>query len=60
MAYSQIPGISNATGISVVALTNLVNQNEEGVYWIFGNPYVNVLRINLILIKTYPSIYSGY
>ena len=59
-AYSQIPRIHNATGISSDSLTNLINQNEEGTLWIFGSPYVNVLRLNLELIKAYPSIYSGY
>jgi K+-transporting ATPase ATPase C chain len=59
-AYSQIPGISNATEISVETLTNLVNQNQEGTLWIFGSPYVNVLRVNLELIKEYPSTYSGF
>src|SRR5208337_2844937 len=55
-AYSQIPRISNATGIAADSLTNIVNQNQEGTLWIFGSPYVNVLRINLVLIKEYPSI----
>ena len=59
-AYSQIPRISNATGIPVDSLTNIVNQNQEGTLWIFGSPYVNVLRINLVLIKEYPAIYSGF
>lgn len=59
-AYSQIPRISNATGIAADSLTNIVNQNQEGTLWIFGSPYVNVLRINLVLIKEYPSIYSGF
>ena len=59
-AYSQIPEIQNATGISSTSLTNLVNQNEEGVYLIFGSPYVNVLRLNLALIKAYPLIYSAF
>ena len=59
-AYSQIPPISNATGISAVALTNIVNQNQEGKLWIFGSPYVNILRINLELIKEYPSVYSEF
>ena len=59
-AYSQIPRISNATGIAVDSLTNIVNQNQEGTLWIFGSPYVNVVRINLVLIKEYPSIYSGF
>ena len=59
-AYAQIPEISNATGISTAALTNIVNQNQEGTLWIFGSPYVNVLRVNLALIKEYPSIYSNF
>ncbi|MGD0644860.1 MAG: potassium-transporting ATPase subunit C [Candidatus Bathyarchaeia archaeon] len=58
-AYSQIPGISNATSIPIDSLTNIVNQNQEGTVWIFGSPYVNVLRINLMLIKEYPSVYSA-
>jgi K+-transporting ATPase ATPase C chain len=59
-AYSQIPQISNATGISSAELTNVVNQNQEGTLWIFGNPYVNVLRINLELIKEYPVVYKDF
>ena len=59
-AYSQIPGISIATGISSAVLTNIVNQNQEGTLWIFGSPYVNVLKINVELIKQYPSIYSEF
>ena len=59
-AYSQIPGISNATGISVDSLTNLVNQNQQGTLWIFGSPYVDPLQLNLLLIKDYPSIYSDF
>ena len=59
-AYSQIPGISNATGLSVESLTAIVNQNQEGTFWVFGTPYVNVLRVNLLLIKDYPSIYSNF
>ncbi len=59
-AYSQIPGISNATGIRETSLTNIVNQNQEGTFWIFGNPYINVLRINLLLIKDFPSIYGNF
>jgi len=59
-AYSQIPGINNATGISVDSLTAIVNQNQEGTFWVFGSPYINVLRVNLLLIKDYPSIYSNF
>lgn len=60
MAYQQIPGISNATGISTTALTNLVNDNEEGKYWIFGDPYIDVLHVNLLLIQDYPAVYSNF
>jgi len=59
-AYSQIPRIHIATGIPTDSLTNIVNQNEEGTLWIFGSPYVNVLRINLALISQYPSIYNSF
>ena len=59
-AYSQIPGISNATGISSTVLTSIVNQNQEGTLWIFGSPYVNVLRVNLELIREYPAAYGDF
>jgi K+-transporting ATPase ATPase C chain len=59
-AYSQIPGISNATGISSAVLTSIVNQNQEGTLWIFGSPYVNVLRVNLELIREYPAAYGDF
>ena len=51
-AYSQIPRVSSATGISSDMLQQIVNQNKEGTFWIFGTPYVNVLRLNLALIQT--------
>ncbi len=59
-AYTQIPQISNATGISSAALTKLVDQNQEGTFWVFGTPYVNVLRVNLLLIRDYPSVYNDF
>jgi K+-transporting ATPase ATPase C chain len=59
-AYSQIPRIQNATGIPIEALTQIVNQNKEGAYWIFGSHYVNVLHINLALVKAYPSVYREF
>jgi K+-transporting ATPase ATPase C chain len=59
-AYSQIPRISSAAGISVNMLQQIVNQNEEGTFWIFGNPYVNVLRLNLALIQTNSSAYNSF
>jgi len=59
-AWSQIPRISSATSISSDMLKQIVNQNEEGTFWIFGNPYVNVLRINLALIQTNSSAYRAF
>ena len=59
-AYSQIPRISNATGISSDELKQLVDQNVERTMWIVGDPYVNVLNLNLLLIEKYPSIYASF
>jgi len=59
-AYSQIPRISQATGISSAQLTNIVNDNSEGTFWIFGSPFVNVLHLNIILIETYPVVYRNF
>ena len=59
-AQSQIPGISNATGISASTLQGIVNQNTEGVWWIFGSPYVNVQKVNLLLINDFPKVYANY
>ncbi len=58
-ALSQIPRISSRTGIPSDALAQLVNQNVEGTFWIFGSPYVNVLKLNLALIQKYPTIYGN-
>src|SRR3989442_1215447 len=52
-AYSQIPRISNASGIPIAALRSLVDSNTEGTLWIFGSPYENVLKLNLFLISNY-------
>jgi K+-transporting ATPase ATPase C chain len=59
-AYSQIPRISSATGISSAALNSIVDQNIERTLWIAGDEYVNVLNLNLLLIKEYPQIYQAY
>jgi potassium-transporting ATPase KdpC subunit len=59
-ALSQIPGVHNATGISVSALTNLVDSHVQRTLWVAGDPYVNVLELNLALISAYPAIYSAY
>jgi K+-transporting ATPase ATPase C chain len=59
-AYSQIPRISNATGIPSGALRQIVDGNTELVSKLFGNPYVNVLDLNLALIRAYPTVYAIY
>jgi K+-transporting ATPase ATPase C chain len=59
-AYSQIPRISSAAGISVDMLQQIVNQNKEGTLWVFGTPYVNVLRLNLALIQSGSAAYSRF
>jgi len=59
-AYSQIPRIQAATGISSGALKQIVDSNIEKTLWVTGDPYVNVLKLNLILIQQYPSIYSAF
>jgi K+-transporting ATPase ATPase C chain len=58
-AYSQIPRISVATGISPDVLKQIVDSNTERTMWIAGDPYVNVLKLNLILMERYPQIYQS-
>ena len=59
-ALSQIPRISNATGITAADLDRIVRGDTEGTFWIFGEPYVNVLKINLILVQNYPLDYKSF
>ena len=59
-ALSQAERIGNYTRISVYELRQIVNQNVEGTLWIFGSQYVNVLRLNLILIQNYPVVYKNF
>lgn len=59
-AYSQIPRIQAATGITSEALRHIVDQNVERTIWIAGEPYVNVLKLNLILAQSYPSVYQSF
>ncbi len=60
MADVQIPGISNATGIPVASLQQLVNQNIDLQGRAIELQYVNVLSLNLQLVKDYPSVYAAY
>ena len=59
-AYSQIPRIQATTGIPSDMLKHTVDENLERTLWIVGEPYVNVLRLNLILIEKYPLIYKSF
>jgi potassium-transporting ATPase KdpC subunit len=59
-AQTQISGISNATGIPSSTLQGIVNQNVEGVWWVFGSPYINVQKVNLLLINDFPNVYANY
>ena len=58
-ALDQVSRVSNATSISRSNLTSLVNQRIEGTLWVFGNPYVNVLGLNLALIHNYQSFFCS-
>jgi K+-transporting ATPase ATPase C chain len=59
-ALSQVPRIHNATGIPTTALTTLVMDHRQFTMIFTGDPYVNVLELNLALISAYPSVYSAY
>jgi potassium-transporting ATPase KdpC subunit len=59
-ALSQITRIASATGLSVDALQQIVNRDQEGALWISGTLYVNVLRLNIDLIQTGNSAYSSF
>jgi K+-transporting ATPase c subunit len=60
MADSQIPGISNATGIPVGALQQIVNQNVDVQGQAVELQFVNVLAMNIQLINAYPTVYQNY
>jgi potassium-transporting ATPase KdpC subunit len=59
-ALSQVPRIHNATGISTSTLDSLVMSQEQRTLWFIGDPYVNVLGLNLALINDNPAFYSAY
>lgn len=59
-AMSQIPRISNWTGIPQANLIQIVKSHEEGTFWIFGSPYLDVLALNIYLINNYPQVYQDY
>ncbi len=61
-AISQIPVISSATGIPVNVLKTLVDldiaRNKETNALVFAPDYVNVLNLNVELVKQYPEVYA--
>jgi len=57
-ALSQIPRISAATNIAQSDISRLVSQNIERTSLFFGDEYVNVLRVNLVLIQAHQSTYQ--
>ena len=57
-ALSQIPRISAATNITQSDLSNLVSLNIERTSFVFGDEYVNVLRLNLGLVQSHQSTYQ--
>jgi potassium-transporting ATPase KdpC subunit len=59
-AYSQVARIQNTTGIPETELIQIITQIQEGTLLGFGNPYVNVLRVNLALIQAYPTVYKDF
>jgi K+-transporting ATPase ATPase C chain len=59
-AYSQIPRIHATTGIPSDAIQGLVDNNVERTLWVVGDPYVNVLDLNLLLVNEYPTVYSTF
>lgn len=59
-AMNQVGRIHGATGIPVANLTGVILSHEQWTLWFTGDPYVNVLSLNLALISSYPSIYSNY
>ena len=63
-AYSQLAGISGATGIPENHLRTLVylniERNKVGNLIVFAPNYVNVFEVNLELEKQYPDVYSEF
>ena len=59
-ALNQLPSVAVATGIKASAILAIVDQYKEGQLWVFGYPYVNVLRVNLQLMADYPLVYANF
>ena len=49
-ALYQAPRIANARNLSVSQVQQVITDHEQGrILWVFGEPYVNVLDLNLAL-----------
>lgn len=59
-AMSQVPRISNATGIPSSSIVALVNKNIDPAGKAVELQYVNVLSLNIQLIEDYPTAYSAF
>lgn len=63
-AYSQIPRISNSTGLPQSTLKTAiqfnVEKNKVSNVLVFAPSYVNVLEVNLELISGYPDVYHEF
>lgn len=63
-AFTQVSNVSKATGISSAALRTLIELNVERNraenLLAFAPNYVNVLEVNLELVKQYPGLYSEF
>jgi K+-transporting ATPase ATPase C chain len=63
-AFLQVSNVSRATGINPNALNTLIQLNVErnrvSNMVAFAPNYVNVLEVNLELVKQYPDVYSEF
>ena len=59
-ALNQTTRIHDATGISTTYLDSLVMSHVEYTLFLTGDPYVNVLELNVALISGNSTVYSAY
>jgi K+-transporting ATPase ATPase C chain len=54
-AYFQMPRVARERGLSQETVKQLIDQNTQGRFlFIFGEPHVNVLQLNLALDQLKP------